>query len=87
MFVAGVPGLRPVVGDVEPASYAAEAGIVSGDEILSVRGSPTPTWESVIMALLDTSLAGEQVFEVIVRSPGGRESALQVHIDTPEDTA
>jgi regulator of sigma E protease len=35
MFVAGVPGLRPIVGDVVPASFAAEAGFVSGDEILS----------------------------------------------------
>ena len=85
MFVAGVPGLRPVAGDVEPASYAAEAGIVNGDEILSVGGSPTPTWESVIMALLDASLAGEQAFEVMVRSTGGRDSTLQVRIDTPEE--
>jgi len=85
MFVAGVPGLRPVVGEVVPASYAAQAGIVSGDEILAVRDSPTPTWETVILALLDASLAGEQVFEVTVRSPGGRDSAVQVRIDKPEE--
>ena len=52
MFVAGVPGLRPIVGDVVPASFAAEAGFVSGDELLSVRDRPTPTWESAVMALL-----------------------------------
>ena len=85
MFVAGVPGLRPVVGDVEPASYAAQAGIVTGDEILSVRGSPTPTWESVIMALLDRSLAEEQVFELTVRSPEGHENTIQVNLDRPEE--
>ena len=85
MFVAGVPGLRPLVGDVVPASYAAEAGFVSGDEILSVQDKPTPTWESVVMALLDAGLAEEPVFEVIVRGPGGQDRALQVHLDIPEE--
>ncbi|MCK5480494.1 MAG: RIP metalloprotease RseP [Gammaproteobacteria bacterium] len=85
MFVAGVPGLRPLVGDVAPASYAAEAGFISGDEILSVQNNPTPTWESVVMALLDAGLAGERTFEVTVRGPGGEDRALQVHMDTPDE--
>jgi len=85
MFVAGVPGLRPLIGDVAPASYAAEAGFVTGDEILSVQDRPTPTWESVVMALLDAGLDGQQLFEVIVRDPGGQERVLQVRIDTPDE--
>src|SRR5210317_2132716 len=31
MFVTGVPGMKPLVGEVTPASYAAEAGIRSND--------------------------------------------------------
>jgi regulator of sigma E protease len=85
MFVAGVPGLRPIVGDVVPASFAAEAGFVSGDEILSVRGRPTPTWESTVMALLDAGLSEQLVFDVNVRDSGGRERALQVHLDRPDE--
>ncbi len=84
MFVAGVPGLRPIVGDVVPASFAAEAGFVSGDEILSVRDRPTPTWESAVMALLDAGLSEQPVFDVHVRDSGGRERALQVHLDMPD---
>ena len=84
MFVAGVPGLRPIVGDVVPASFAAEAGFVSGDEILSVRDRPTPTWESAVMALLDAGLSEQLVFDVNVRDSGGRERALQVHLDRPD---
>jgi regulator of sigma E protease len=76
MFVAGVPGLRPIVGDVVPASFAAEAGFVSGDEILSVRGRPTPTWESTVMALLDAGLSEQLVFDVNVRDSGGRPDEL-----------
>ena len=84
MFVAGVPGLRPIVGDVVPASFAAEAGFVIGDEILSVRDRPTPTWESAVMALLDAGLSEQPVFDVNVRETGGRERALQVHLDKPD---
>jgi regulator of sigma E protease len=85
MFVAGVPGLRPLIGEVAPASYAAAAGFVSGDEILSVQDRPTPTWESAVMALLDAGLDGQQLFEVNVRGPGGQERVLQVHVDTPDE--
>jgi regulator of sigma E protease len=85
MFVAGVPGLRPLIGDVEPASYAAEAGFLTGDEILSVQDRPTPTWESTVMALLEAGLDGQQLIEVNVRGPGGQERILQVHIDTPDE--
>jgi len=84
MFVAGVPGLRPIVGDVAPASFAAEAGFVVGDEILSVRDRPTPTWESAVMALLDAGLSEQPLFDVHVRETGGRERALQVHLDRPD---
>ena len=84
MFVAGVPGLRPIVGDVVPASFAAEAGFVSGDEILSVGDRPTPTWESAVMALLNAGLSEQPVFDVNVRDSGGRERALQVHLDRPD---
>jgi regulator of sigma E protease len=84
MFVAGVPGLRPIVGDVVPASFAAEAGFVSGDEILSVRDRPTPTWESAVMALLDAGLSEQLLFDVHVRDSGGRERALQVYLDSPD---
>jgi regulator of sigma E protease len=84
MFVAGVPGLRPVVGDVTPGSYAAQAGILAGDEILSVQGEPTPTWESVNMMLLDASLDESDAIELDVRNSAGAERRLGVQLDGPE---
>ena len=38
MFVTGVPGMRPVIGAVEPGSLAAQAGLVPDDEIEAVDG-------------------------------------------------
>ena len=36
---------RPIVGAVDPGSPAEKAGIAPGDEILSIDGTPLPTWE------------------------------------------
>ena len=43
-FMWGETGSRPIVGKLDPASAAAQAGFVSGDEIGSVDGGGTPTW-------------------------------------------
>ena len=85
MFVTGVPGLKPLVGEVTPASYAAEAGILSGDEILAVAGKPTVTWEATVLALLEASLDGLDTVAVVVRDADGQERHLQVHFDTPDE--
>ncbi|MDR0781378.1 MAG: RIP metalloprotease RseP [Pseudomonadales bacterium] len=53
MFMGGVSGLAPVVGRVETASLAAEAGLLAGDEILAVDGASTATWQKVQERLLD----------------------------------
>lgn len=80
MFVVGIPGLRPVVGDVTSGSYAEQAGIVAGDEILSVQGEPTPTWESTVMALLDAGLDEQRAIDLQVRDPGGVERTLEAKL-------
>lgn len=83
MFVVGVPGLKPLVGEVAPASYAAEAGILNGDEILAIAGKPTATWEATVLALLEASLDGRDTVAVAVRDADGQERHLQVHFKTP----
>lgn len=65
MFVAGIEGVRPVVGEIQPASIAARAGLQSNDEIVTVSGKATPTWEAVVFILLDKVYdRGEIVIEV-----------------------
>jgi regulator of sigma E protease len=56
MFVIGVPGSRPVLGEITPDSIAARAGLASGDEIVGVGGRSKATWEGAIVALLDDML-------------------------------
>ncbi len=50
-----IPGTRepiPIVGEVEPGSIAAQAGLEHGQEILAVDGEPTPTWQALHQQLL-----------------------------------
>jgi len=61
MFINGVPGLKPLVGDIEPTTPAAMAELQSGDQITSVAGTTTPTWQAVIEAILPRAVLGEQV--------------------------
>lgn len=86
MFLIGVPGMKPVVGEITADSVAARAGLVAGDTIRAVAGHAVSTWEGAIIAMLDTMLAkGEIPLEVsdgqgssrrVVLPTRGREQAL-----------
>ena len=58
MFIIGVSGFKPLVGDVDPVSRAGQAGLRSGMEIVAVEGRPTPTWQGFVEQVLGaTSLS------------------------------
>ena len=87
IFVAGVPGIKPVVGNVESASIAGEAGFKEGDVIVMVGDEDTPTWDTVVLALLDHMLDGKTV-TVTVRDTTNREMARQLSLgDAPNNLA
>jgi len=78
MFMIGVTGVRPVVGQVETDSLAAEAGFQAMDEIRAVDNTPVRTWEQASMTLLDEALE-EGVVDVSVRTEDG--SNVQRNLD------
>lgn len=65
MYLVGVNGIRPVIGEVIPDSIAAHADIRPGDEIVSINGESTPTWQLVNLTLLDEALSGDTVRLVV----------------------
>ncbi len=72
VLMSGEVGLRPLVGEVAPATPAADAGFRSGDEVLAVGERETPTVEYLVRALL--AEAGEDTsVPVRVRSENGVE--------------
>ena len=72
MFVLGVPGNKPIVGDIEPQSIAAAAGLVSGDQLVQVGDRQTGTWEGAILAMLGELLADGDI-ALVLRAPDGAE--------------
>ncbi|WP_435626544.1 RIP metalloprotease RseP [Candidatus Ferrigenium straubiae] len=56
MFVYGVPGLKPMVGEVPPGSPAAIAQLHEGETILGINGKAIPNWEELRWMLLELTL-------------------------------
>jgi regulator of sigma E protease len=47
VFMAGVPVIDPVLGDIKKGYPAEAAGLQSGDRILSINGTSVKEWESM----------------------------------------
>ena len=76
MFVVGVPGLKPVIGEVEPDSIAASAGLRSGDVITSVGDRSVATWEGTVVAMLDELLSTGDIRLGVTGDNGARDARL-----------
>jgi regulator of sigma E protease len=81
LFVAGIPGLKPVIGEVTPDSYAAHAGLKAGDEIVRIGDRAVGTQEAAVLAILESIVDGGQVPLTVRRD--GTEHPLQVQV--PDD--
>jgi regulator of sigma E protease len=75
MFMYGVAGLKPVLGDVPPGSPAAIAQLRAGDTIARIDGEYVPSWQELRWRLLDLSLKKSTV-EIEIENSG---SAAAVH--------
>ena len=73
IFMIGTEGLKPVVGDVKTPSIATEAGMRTGDEIISVNGKKTQTWETVGLSLIASVVEGEAFANVKVHDASGED--------------
>ena len=65
LALSGSTGIAPVIGELPVDGVAAQAGLQSGDEIVSVDDKAVNTWNAVFSALLHRiGETGEIVFEV-----------------------
>ncbi len=67
LLVSGESGVRPILGEVEPQTFAAQAGFESGDELLAVSGQSTPTWSLAMSSIFSLAMDLEPII-VKVRS-------------------
>ena len=76
MYMVGVNGVKPVVGEVLPDSPAASAGIMAGARIVGVDGKPTPSWEIATLAMVKHALASGSMSLELQTPDGGSEQRL-----------
>lgn len=72
LFTAGVPAVKPILGEIAPDSIAAEAGLRYEDEILEVGGKRTETLEAATLGILE-DLTDDGTIEMRVRGVDGSE--------------
>jgi len=81
LAMMGSQQIRPVIGAVEPGSLAASAGLMAGQEIVSVDGEPTSGWSAVNLQLV-RRLGESGTLQVGVRDEGASaDRQLQVKLD------
>ncbi len=52
VYSFGVTGMAPVIDSLKPGSVAEQAGLQPGQEIISLDGEPTPTWQALSSQLI-----------------------------------
>ena len=61
LFMHGLPALKPMIGEPPAGTPAAQAGLVAGDEIRSVNGNATLSFQDLRLNLLRTGVAGDPI--------------------------
>ena len=80
LFVAGIPALKPVLGEIAVDSIAERAGFASGDEIVAVGGVATPTRERVVLAIIGRLMDGAPA-QVSLRDEQGGSREVELRLD------
>ncbi|MDT8363549.1 MAG: RIP metalloprotease RseP [Nitrosomonas sp.] len=71
LFVLGVTGIKPVLGDIEPLTPAASAGLNAGETIVRINQQPVATWQDVRLVLLDRAVDRDATVELEVAAENG----------------
>ena len=74
-FTIGLPGVKPVIGEIKPNSVAAYAQLQVGDEISAINGEQTPTWASASEMLRHIADKGG---EANIQTKSGRAYTLSI---------
>ena len=81
VFMIGTEGLKPVVAKVKESSIAMQAGMKSGDQILSVNGNEAPTWQVAGLNLMAAVVEGQSQVEVQVQDDNGMNQNRQLRVE------
>ena len=86
LFIHGIPGIKPVIGEPPPATAAHAAGFVAGDTLVTIAEEPVPTWQDARWILLQHAVQ-KSVVMIEVRGVGGSISLRKLDLSglSPSD--
>ena len=79
LFLAGLPGMKPVLGDPPRNTPAAVAGLANGDTVRAIADEPVFTWTDVRWMLLKEAVKRESVL-VEVQAENGAHSVKRLDL-------
>lgn len=83
LFMAGVTGIAPKIGEVDPQSIAGQQGFAQGMEIVAVDGEPTHTWSEVNMQLF-SRIGDTGDIEFTILPSGSSNAVMQKQVSVTE---
>ena len=84
LFMDGVPAIRPTVGEIAPGSYAENAGLREGEQIVRIGDAEVLAWDGALIGLLDSLVSDGRIPMTLEDDYGARRSVV---IQVPETAA
>lgn len=81
LFMNGITGIKPLVGEIPQSTPAAQAGLQSGDLITAVAGESVASWTDVRWILLQQVIKSPEV-AIRVQDESGREHDVNLKLDS-----
>lgn len=81
LFITGLPGVKPVVGDAPKNTPAAMAGLANGETLRTINDEPVYTWTDVRWILLKEAVKRESV-NIEVETLGGGRTARRLDMSS-----
>ena len=84
VLVIGEIGVKPLLGNIEPNTLAAQAGFSEGDQIISVNSKSTPTWTEVMTEIVSSAMEGEQKIAIKSKSLDDQETLRVINVESAD---
>jgi regulator of sigma E protease len=84
LLMSGIVQVRPVLGEIEPATVAGRAGLHAGDEITAINGHRVSSQRDALLDLLD-AVSDTAPIAVTVRDRDGGERSTALAVPDPEE--
>jgi len=80
VFIIGIEGIKPVVGEIQASSRAEQAALRSGDQIVSINDVKTVNWDSIGLELIEGVLDQADQVTVTVIDENQQEQTRHINL-------